>query len=224
MPVFPVSAQLLVLYITYLQRQNFAVSTIYSHVSAIALVHKLRQQPDPSESFLVKKILVAVKKHHVPRPQRLPITDEILHAMIAALPTAVSNAYRLSLFTSMFLVAFHAFLRVGEITTSQHNLAVHDVQIRNSSIHLTFSSFKHAADQSERQIVASLPDARFCPVHALGGYMSHRGQQPGPLYIAKGKPISRKEFVQVFKSAMSAAGIGSEGYNSHSFRIGAATT
>ena len=73
-------------------------------------------------------------------------------------------------------------------------------------------------------MVSAVTGEMYCPVHALSEYMSYRGKNPGPLFLWRGKPLSRKDFVSSLKLLLSIAGIPNERFNSHSFRIVAATS
>ena len=64
-----------------------------------------------------------------------------------------------------------------------------------------------------------------CPVAAMAAYFQVRGTDPGPAFRFKdGEPLTRRKFVDYLKRGLMAAGIDHKKYNSHSFRIGAATT
>ena len=124
----------------------------------------------------------------------------------------------------MFMLAYHAFLRVGEITESEHNLFLSDVTLTTTSIKLLFRSSKHSSGVSQEAMVSAMTGEMYCPVYALSEYMSYRGKNLGPLFLWRGKPLSRKDFVSSLKLLLSIAGIPNERFNSHSFRIGAATS
>ena len=63
-----------------------------------------------------------------------------------------------------------------------------------------------------------------CPVVAVLSYLVMRGPGPGPLFsFSDGKWLTRRRFVSKVREALAAAGIKQTKYNSHSFRIGAAT-
>ena len=73
-------------------------------------------------------------------------------------------------------------------------------------------------------MVSAMTGEMYCPVYALSEYMSYRGKNPRPLFLWRWKPLSRKDFVSSLKLLLSIAGIPNERFNSHSFRIGAATS
>ena len=46
--VFPISVEMLSLFITFLDAKGYAPASISSYISALGYVHKLRDLPDPS--------------------------------------------------------------------------------------------------------------------------------------------------------------------------------
>ena len=223
-PVFPVPSSIMLMFIAHLHQKGYSASTIASQASAIGFVHKLHCVSDPYEAFVVKKALLAVRKGQQPKSQRLPITLEVLKKLVLALPEVISNVYRRCLFKAMFLIAFHGFLRVGEMTKSVHNLQRHQICLTKERITIHFQSFKHSDGAAETRHILQIPSSPFCPCSALRAFLLVRGEQPGPLFISEGNPLSRQEFVLILKRTLDFAGFQPDKYNSHSFRIGAATS
>lgn len=221
---FPIANDTMFLFIVYMQQEGYASATISSYASALGYVHKIADLPDPSTSFLVRKSLQTVRKVKPTCDRRLPITKDILDKLILAAGQAFKEAYIRNLYQSMFLLAFHAFLRVGEITASPHNLALSDLVPTPSQVTITFKSAKHSAGNSQQVTVNALSSSTFCPVKTLFVYLNCRGNYPGPLFVLNGRPLGRQEFVKTLKRLLAIAGISADNFNSHSFRIGAATT
>ena len=220
----PVTEQSLFLFIVCMKKQQYAAVTTTSYVSAIGYVHKLAGTYDPASSLLVKKSLQAIRKMQPSCDTRLPITKDILHLLVSTAGHAIHSMYRLKLMQAMFMLAYHAFLLVGEITESEHDLFLSYVTLTTTSIKLLFLSSKHASGVSQEAMVSAMTGEMYCPVHALSEYMPYRGKNPGPLFLRRGKPLSRKDFVSGLKLLLSVAGIPDERFNSHSFRIGASTS
>ena len=135
------------------------------------------------------------------------------------------------------LLAFHAFLRVGEFTCLSksgkqgHTLLVEHVQFTHTSsiitgMEITFKSFKHSKGKEQIIFVASCNhDIDHCPVHALNTYFSLRQPQRGPIFtFMDGTPMSRSFFTQQLNLSLVWAGCSTSCYKGHSFRIGAAST
>ena len=54
---------------------------------------------------------------------------------------------------------------------------------------------------------------------------NNKGAQPGPLFVfSDGSYLQRQQFASMITSTLLRAGINDKQYNTHSFRIGAATT
>lgn len=64
-----------------------------------------------------------------------------------------------------------------------------------------------------------------CPVMAILPYLALRGASAGPLFIlSDGSFLTRKKFAALVLNTLKQAGVEDAQYNTHSFRIGAATT
>ncbi|KAL3877049.1 hypothetical protein ACJMK2_034804, partial [Sinanodonta woodiana] len=62
------------------------------------------------------KLLQACHRNKVSCDVRLPIDKCILEKLIRATTFTINSWYKQLLFRAMFSLAFHAFLRIGEIT------------------------------------------------------------------------------------------------------------
>ncbi|KAK7474811.1 hypothetical protein BaRGS_00033949 [Batillaria attramentaria] len=166
----PIALPALALFIAFLVDKQYAPSTVSSHVSAIGYVHKLRELPDPTSAFLTQKLLQACHKQRQRVDSRLPIDKTILEKLIAALPHTTTNSFETVLFKAMFALAFHAFLRVGEITVSNNNLPNPNLLQREQLVlgekflSLTFHVFKHSTGQPFTLKVDAGTRAADCPV------------------------------------------------------------
>ena len=68
-------------------------------------------------------------------------------------------------------------------------------------------------------------DRAICPVKAMSAYLALRGGQAGPLFITQeGKGLTRLAFSSALDSLLSKLKLNHKHYNTHSFRIGAATS
>ena len=136
---------------------------------------------------------------------------------------AVSD-YESILFSTMFLFAFFFGLRIGEYTTSPHNLQFSDITVSKTEVIVMFQSFKHS-NSNRRTLPHSMKptSSRYCPVVSENNYLKRRPRGPGPIFISLGKPISPKTFTLKFKQLVRLTGRSPEHYSAHSFRIGAAT-
>ena len=128
----------------------------------------------------------------------------------------------------MFLLAFHAFLRIGEITVHSRNksdLVVQlDVSISNTGSLLVMSQFKHNTSGHPVTLSILPTKDRYCPVNSLSQLLKVRGPAKGSLFaFTNASPVSRNFFFQYLSKALQWAGLDRSKYKAHSFRIGAAT-
>ena len=165
---------------------------------------------------------------------RLPITLPILFKILDFCDQFLSAPYSISQFKAMCSLAFHAFLRIGEMTFSSKvgappPLQFHQVQtIRNSTgqttgIQLIFHDFEHNYNTRPFSLFI-YRKARYCPVQFLLDYFNLRGTHTGSLFMnIDGSPVSRNTFQEQLVLALKFCGFDPCYYKGHSFRIGAAT-
>ena len=68
-------------------------------------------------------------------------------------------------------------------------------------------------------------DKDICPVRAILPYLAHCGNRPGPLFMGTdGKLLTRQTFSSELDHILSKVKLDRGSYNTHSFRIGAATS
>ena len=120
-PESPVHPNVLANFIAFLTLKNDAPSTVTSNISAISYAHKIKGWADPSDSFLVKKLLTGAKNLHGSLDMRLPITRSVLSKLITAVVAAVDSLYIQRLLQAMFSLAFFGLLTVAEMTTRNNN-------------------------------------------------------------------------------------------------------
>lgn len=231
--VIPVSSSCLALFISYLCAKGMAPATINSYLSAIAYVHKLRGFSDPSKTFLIEKLRVAIGRRSK-ADVRLPISKPLLHQLVHALTYTASSAYQRSLYTSMFMIAFYGFFRLGELTCKQASLKDKVVNYDNitfvkhnnliHSVNIVITRFKHNTNNRPFTIIIERqPDAQYCPVQCLISYLRLRGHRSGPLFaFANLDPVTITQFNCQLHRALAFCGLDTARYKSHSFRIGAA--
>ena len=228
----PIATPHLALFIAFLFDRNYASSTVSTYLSAIGYSHKLFGYGDPSKIFFISQMLKGYGKLNSNIDSRLPITRPILHKLLNVSDVMIKSKYELCLFRAMCSLAFHAFLRVGEMTiTNSFNHATLTVDNINKlvntdnhvvSIKVTFVRYKHSCNQPPFSLIISRHSC-FCPVQYLLDYLSLRGPAPGALFILKGHPVTRQYFCSLLSTAIRLSGLNPSRYKGHSFRIGAAS-
>ena len=194
-PQFPASAANLASYITQMYSDGFAPTTMLSHLSALSYVHKLTGTPDHTQHFAIKKLITGAQKLDGRLDMRLPITPAVLGKLVHAVQFIAASEYLRLMLRSMFLLAFHAFLRIGEITVHGRNrrdtvVQLKDLTISSSELTLSMSHFKHNTSLRPVILSVSATHGQCCPVRALCRFMLVRGQVEGPLFaFADASPV-----------------------------------
>lgn len=177
-----------------------------------------------------------VQKVKLSSDTRLPITPNILKSLLLALEHTTSSFFTKCPLRAMFLVEFCAFLRIREITqtsgSTHHFILFGNVTIKSDAQHgqyieITFPHFKHAKSfTSTIRPQQNKTDSDFCPHMSLMQYLSIRKHDSPsqPLFsFMDGVPVSRQFFTELLL-ALSLCNLNPHQYQTHSFRIGAATT
>ena len=229
----PISPATLALFIAYMFDRNYAPSTVNTYISCLSYSHKLAGLSDPTRVFYIVQMLKGYGKKGFRLDCRLPITLPILKHLIEVSPHISGSHYQVCQFRAMCSLAFFAFLRIGEITTTSsstcQHLQMHQlVKVYDSSnkivgIKLTFLEFKHRYNQRPFTLfVQRQPDS--CPIALLLDYLPVRGIQPGAIFtIQHGAPVPRDAFASRLDATIRFCGLDPTRYKGHSFRIGAAS-
>ena len=228
---WPVPVPHVSLFIAYCFENGYSPATVSSYISGLSFYHKIRNLPDPTSAFIIKKLLEGFRRSDRRHDVRAPITMVILKQICSVLPTFCYSEYECSLFKAAYLLAYHALLPVSEIVFSNHiqanrPLLASDLQLVNeaSAIQVTIRISK--TNQSGVPTILLIPrshDTASCCVQAMQHYLRFR--PPGPQYLfchQNGTPLTRYQFSSVLAKAVRQAGL-LLNYSSHSFRIGRAT-
>ena len=227
---FPATIQAVVSFLAYLFQSGYASASITSALSAISYIHKMHDVADPTAAFVIKKLLQGASKLRPSIDFRAPVTKPILYSLVSSAPNVTECYYHNLLISSMYLFAFHAFLRIGEIAVSSVNkmhsvLQVHQVTVNQNDCIIVFYSYKHYQGPPVSLLISAAESPKFCPVRFIRLYLLLRGSAPGPLFIFPcGSPVTRTFFSEHLKKSLVWAGLSTTVYKGHSFRIGAATT
>ena len=82
--------------------------------------------------FIVSKMIEGIKCSKLnEKDHRLPITRELLNRILSILSIICTSHYEADLFKVAFLLAFHGFFRVGELTVGPKGDQIHTVKIEN---------------------------------------------------------------------------------------------
>lgn len=231
----PLSIQVVGNFVAHLFNNKYSPSSIATHVSALSFVHKILNLEDVTHSFLIRKMLKGCFNMTGKSDTRLPITKEILCKIVDALDFVVDDLKLRILLRTIFLVAFAAFMRLGELVCKSNSNAVKvlqrsDVSVSSDSsapsIKMVLRHYKTQVDNHpvSLQLISKNVSSRYCPVLAVKQYLKVFTHTEGPLFqMSNGHPVMYTLVSQRLNQALTFAGLDPGLYKGHSFRIGAAT-
>ena len=195
-------------------------------------MHKLRAFADPTNSFIIQKMLLSCHRQQPSTDHRLPIDKAMLGKLLGALEHTCRTKREHYLYQAMFTLAFHAFLRIGEMTVGSisvvnpNRIHVQQLAVSERSMAVKFASYKHSKGQPfNLTIQAGMPGE--CPVEVMRKYLAIRGTIAGPLFTMTSEspiPVTRAQFNTQLRLCLAFCRYPTTQFTSHSFRIGAATT
>ena len=126
LPGYPLNFQDAIQFIAFLFQCKLSANSISTYLAAIATINKLHRGIDIFGSFIIKKLLAGVHRIRGSVDMRLPIQIDLLHALVDSATHVVQTIYMQAMLRAIYLLAFHAFLRIGEITAKMNQiLSVH---------------------------------------------------------------------------------------------------
>ena len=151
-----------------------------------------------------------------------------------AAPQCIGTSYDQCRFQAMCGLAFFAFLRFGEITSTSKQspipLCLNQLTklLRDGEVigfKLTFTDYKHNYNQRPfSMVIYRQPSHSPCPVKLLCRYLACRGNSSGPIFITPaGAAVSRNMFAKQLNDCLKFCNLNPSVYKSHNFRIGAAS-
>ena len=166
-----------------------------TYLSALGFVHKMQGLTDPTSAFLVTKLYRLNHRPYI----RFPISVPILNSLIDCLEWVTSSAYDHCLFKAMFLLAFNAFARIGEITIRKNStnvLQLADISISSinghlSSVAVTFHHFKHNLSGPPHTITFGHGPTISSAVQSLHYYIEMRGTIKAHCFVWQTKDWSQ---------------------------------
>ena len=219
-------------FIVFLMNKGYKPTSIQTKVAALGYCHNILGLPSPNQAFTIKKMILGAKRIHPSQDQRLPVTVHMLHKFVCVIDKLFPEAFEKLMFSAMILLAFHAFLRVGEYTT-RGGKESHVIQRENIKFYvqgrklrgmtITLLHYKHSKQQVTLELKVSAR-TKFCPVHALAQHLGSKGPRTGPIFVNQdGLPVSSTQFSSVFKRIVLEAKLDPNRYKPHGLRIGAAS-
>jgi hypothetical protein len=188
---------------------------------------------DPTQSFIVNKLMSSLHKISPTIDKRLPVTHNLLNTLISSIPNVCNSMYDIALYSAMFSIAYYACLRIGEYAMTGNSANVLKVEqvklvtrpsvLNGQVIHVHFQHFKHK--KHDVPVLELLPQSdKTCPVKLIKTYLQLRPKLSGPLFLlSSGQSINRQTFIKVFHNCIMFLSLDKKQYNTHSLRIGRCT-
>lgn len=133
-------------------------------------------------------------------------------------------------------LAFFGFLRSSEFTVpsqdtydSEVHLSLKDLAIDDKAnpqlLRVTIKQSKTDPFRQGASLFLGRTDSSICPVSAVLPFLAVRGNQQGPLFLLNdGRMLTRQLFSTFLDDILKELQLNQSHFNTHSFRIGAATT
>ena len=236
----PTSEATLLLFVTYLADQNCSSSTIKVYLAAIRNAHVAQGEHErfieastPRLQQVMKGIQreqATVTRHRIRKPITICIMSHIQQIL-----SRVLSHHNLMIWAAC-CTAYFAFLRCSEFTAPSQktfdpdsHLTLKDVAVdcRTSPKIVSITIKGSKTDQLRRghTIYLGRTGHSVCPVQAMVAYLVVRGGQPGALFMERdGTVLTRQLFSRALKDIFDELKLNYCDFNTHSFRIGAATT
>jgi integrase len=201
-----------------------SVATLNRRLAALAKVHRSHGMANPTSSELVKSVLRGLKRvKGVAQRQAKPLLKEDL---ILALD-ATGQSLRDLRDRALLLIGFAGGFRRSELVS----LHVCDLELVRQGIVIILRRSKTDQDGAGRKIGIPHARGRWCPVAALGVWLTESGTAEGALFRRidrhhriGAKPLSGEAVGLIVRERLQAARIDPEGYSGHSLRAGLATS
>ena len=180
-------------------------------------------------------VLQGIKKNYLRTAQnrdRLPITQNIMCKIRSTLQQKAVY-YNNILIWDACCTGFFGFLRCSEFTVPpkkdydpESHLSLADISV-DSRIAPSTIRIQSKIDPFWQGVHVCLgkTDNDICPVNSLLAYLVRRSGTPGLLFAMEdGQYLTRELFRAQLNTILREAGLNAKDYNTHSFRIGAATS
>ena len=237
----PATEATLILFATYLATINISHTTIKVYLAGVRHMHGsvglfsfFDKQLTPRLQLTLKGIQKNQTGTQPPRI-RLPITLQLMGNAKTLLAKQPSSYYNIMIWAACCL-AFFGFLRVGEFTVpadDQYDESCHlslssisvDSRVNPQLLKIIIKQSKTDPFRKGVSVFLGATGENLCPVRGILPYLAIRGTHLGPLFIFEdGRSLTRHRFSSALNSLLNQLHMDTQSYNTHSFRIGAATT
>ena len=238
---FPVTEHLLCCFAAYMADEGLSPQTGKTYMAGVRNMQLSLGLPDPRDQSslpILKRVQIGIARvrlqKRTPHKIRLPITTPLLRCIKHSLDSS-GHPNKLMLW-AVSCTAFFSFFRLGEWlldSQSAFNQTIHltwgDVAVNDPAnptmLRIRLKQSKTDQLGSGADIILGRTNTDICPVAALLGYISTRGDRPGPFFMdSSAKPLVTSSFIAEVRKILVVLGLPQDHYAGHSFRIGAATS
>lgn len=237
----PATESALLMFVSHLALNNISHATIKTYLAAVRHMHVIVGMHNSFEEQLTPRLHLAlrgIKRTQAiltPCRTRLPITLQIMSGIKDYLSRQPHSHSNIMLWAACCL-AFFGFLHVSEFTVPCHgtydpgtHLSPADILLDNrDNPHLIAVFIKRSKTDPFRKgvrLYLGSTNHPVCPVAGILPYLALRGDRPGPLFLTKdGKGLTRQALSASLDGILEKLQLQPRSYNTHSFRIGAATS
>ena len=228
---WPAPTKHLVLFLSFCFEKGYSPTTLYTYCSGISFFHKMKSWPDPTDKFIVKKILEGCRRTRKCVDTRMPICEILLEKICNILPQMCSTPYECMLFTAAYTLTYFGLLRISEVVytsavQSSRPLLFTDIKTESTdtiSIVIRTSKTNQSGKPVKLRIHAS-NNTNICCVKSVQRFLSARPAFQGHFLCHNNKsPLTQYQFSAILSKSITHLGISSRNYKTHSFRIGRAT-
>ncbi|XP_071107085.1 uncharacterized protein [Haliotis cracherodii] len=236
----PLTENRILLFITHCHSKlQLQYSTIKLYLAGVKFFYvRAGRYQEVSQAILpdrVQLLLRGIKKSQgKPKLTRLPITTGLLKQMCCVLRKGCFTPFVDCMMEAACTLAFFAFLRCSEFTVRGSfdpaiNLCLSDVNVNAQCTRADIKIKASKTDPFKEGVVLQLyANKCVCPVRALVKYINMRSkcfQASSQAFFLDEllRPLTRDSFQGKLKHVINLCGVPSANYNTHSFRIGAAT-
>lgn len=229
----------LVLYATFLADIGNASATVATYMSAIRYVLRHDGVELNDESCKLASIIRACKLHNDVVTVRMPIGLNLLNLIFGEIDNlflAKGQPYLSALYKAITAAGYYGMPRISEMV-GKHALVTEDVKVSQNQLKrkvkcILRSSKTHHSGNAP-QIVDIIPDrdvlgTAFCPFNILTTFSQLRPRRihPGSQYFvfADGSRVTDRHYRGVLCLVLTRLGLPAKSFNTHSLRIGRATT
>ena len=237
----PAHKSTILLFVMHLATSGLSHTTIKVYLSAVCSMHVATDQHTVFNQQLTPQLQQVLKRIQHTQPIsnppwiRRPITLDIMKAIFSLL-LKKSPSYKTAMLCAARCTAFFGFLHSSEMTVPSQDtydptihLSIQDVAVDNKSspsmVRILIKQSKTNLFHQGVYIYLGRIGNAICPVKAILSYLALEGDVSGPLFIFQtGKMPTHQIFSDTLDGLLDELHFKKENFNSHSFRIGTATS